>query len=150
MRAVPFTDDEKAALPDAAVVIVMGPPPGWDGSECGTTEVVRSAEEMHTGRPVTSHTTKWMPTKDDLDRLNAGAAIYLQTLGDGMPPVWCGTDPWGNAPTPPSSLVDLAREALPYLRALGHLEDPQMHHGGSRPLNEILADLTAATEGTGR
>lgn len=94
MRAVPFTDDDKAALPPTAEVIVMGPPPGWDGTECGTTEVVRISEEMHTGRPVVSHTTKWMPTTEDLERLNAGGSIYLQTLGDGMPPVWCGTGPW--------------------------------------------------------
>lgn len=97
MRAVPFTDDDKASLPATATVIVMGPPPGWDGTECGTTEVVRTDEEMHTGRRVVSHTTKWMPTKADLERLNAGGAVYLQTLGDGMPPVWCGVDPWGSA-----------------------------------------------------
>ena len=96
MRAVPFTDDDKAALPPTAQVIVMGPPPGWDGTECGTTEVVRISEEMHTGRPVVSHTTKWMPTTEDLERLNAGGSIYLQTLGAGMPPVWCGTDPWSS------------------------------------------------------
>lgn len=95
MRAVPFTDTDKAALPPTAEVIVMGPPPGWDGTECGTTEVVRVVEELHTGRPVVSHTTKWMPTTEDLARLNAGGSVYLQTIGPGMPPVWCGTDPWG-------------------------------------------------------
>ena len=86
MRAVPFTDTDKAALPPTAEVIVMGPPPGWDGTECGTTEVVRVVEELHTGRPVVSHTTKWMPTTEDLARLNAGGSVYLPD----DPGEWCG------------------------------------------------------------
>lgn len=95
MRVVPFNDEDKAALPDGAEVIVMGPPPGWSGSECGTTEVVRLRAPMAaTGRVVTSHTTKWMPTVDELAQLNAGGAVFLETIGEGMPPVWCGTNPW--------------------------------------------------------
>lgn len=94
MRSVPFNDEDKAVLPEGAQVIVMGPPAGWADSECGTTEVIRLDQITKAGRPVVSHTTKWMPTTVDLERLNAGGSIYLQTLGEGMPAVWCGTDPW--------------------------------------------------------
>lgn len=40
-----------------------------------------------------------------------------------------------------------AQEAMPYLRMLGHLEDPAVHLANSRPLNEIMADLKAALDG---
>lgn len=96
MRAVLFSDDDKAALPEGAQLIVMGPPPGWGDAECGTIEVVRLDQQTPgVGRPVTTHTTKWMPTAADLVALNAGGSVFLQTIGEGMPPVWCGTDPWG-------------------------------------------------------
>lgn len=32
-------------------------------------------------------TTAWLPTPDEIERINAGAAIYLQILGTAHPPV---------------------------------------------------------------
>lgn len=62
----------------------LGAPPGWDHETvpCAALPITRADIDGH---PVI--VSRWRPTAEELERLNAGAAVALWVFDAGMPPV---------------------------------------------------------------
>lgn len=58
-------------------------PKGMTDEECGDLRVYQGKNDR--GEPVII--SAWMPSKEDIEAINAGRPIFLKILGSGMPPV---------------------------------------------------------------
>lgn len=68
---------------------VLGAPPGMPFEECNALPITRVVWQDTGGHGVVSY---WMPTPDELRRLNAGQAVRLTVLGQTHPPLALGVD----------------------------------------------------------
>lgn len=58
-------------------------PDSMSDDECGDLRVYRGIDQN--GYPMIL--SAWQPSKEDLEALNAGRPVFLNILGQGMPPV---------------------------------------------------------------
>jgi hypothetical protein len=63
-------------------------PTDMTDEECSSLPVWRG--EDANGLPVII--SKWMPSEEDIEAINRGESIYLQIVGNGMPPVCLFTE----------------------------------------------------------
>jgi hypothetical protein len=63
--------------------ITLGKPSDMTDEQCSSIRAQKTV--THDGFPC--FLTCWMPSKEDLEALNAGRPLILMTLGEGFPPV---------------------------------------------------------------
>lgn len=66
----------------------FGKPPDMTDEQCSSLHVYKGecpVNEQGTMMPVII--SKWQPSKEDIEAINKGAAIFLSITGQGMPPV---------------------------------------------------------------
>lgn len=61
--------------------LLLGPPLGWTGEECMTVSAYAGIDGGGTPFVVTA----WMPSKEDLEALNAGRPLYAKWSGSVSP-----------------------------------------------------------------
>lgn len=69
----------------AGATRILGAPKSWDAERQGSCAALAVRDEMTAaGQGMTS---AWFPTPDEIERLLAGAPVYLTVLGEQHPPV---------------------------------------------------------------
>lgn len=64
----------------------LGPPPGWSDEQCMTVSAYAGVD----GSGIPFVVTAWMPSKEDLEAMNAGRPLYAK---------WCGSVSKDGRPT---------------------------------------------------
>lgn len=66
--------------------VTFGPPPDLAESQCGALSAFRGTVETGSVDGVPVIVTAWRPDARELERINAGAPIFLTFLSGGLPP----------------------------------------------------------------
>ncbi len=68
-------------------------PEGWTDEQCSDLHVWTGPVPIDgAGNKVNTIISKWQPSKEDIEAINNGGAIYLSITGNGMPPVCVFTE----------------------------------------------------------